>query len=81
MQSMQNCRCPHHSMMGLFITLIALTILSNHLGFLSDGTSGIVWPVLLGLIGLQKGFNRMCKCCSGCGCGCGDSNKPAGKCC
>ncbi|MBI4142500.1 hypothetical protein HY480_01335 [Candidatus Uhrbacteria bacterium] len=57
------CKCPHHKMFPLFVFLIGLTFLLGNLGTLNAQTVGIVWPILLGLIGLQKLFSGRCKCC------------------
>ena len=57
------CKCPHHKMIPAFITLIGLLFLANGLGKLSDGTLAWSWPLALVLIGLQKMFGSMCKCC------------------
>ena len=59
------CGCPHHKMVPLFITLIGLVFLLKTLGTISMGFADVAWPVLLILVGLQKMFGRMCKCCSG----------------
>lgn len=57
------CKCPHHKMVPLSVFLIGLTFLLGNLGTLSVRTVGIVWPILLGLIGLQQLFGYKCKCC------------------
>lgn len=58
------CRCPHHKMVPLFITLLGLVFLLGNVGVLSGGFVGIAWPILLLLIGLQKLSRGMCKCCA-----------------
>ncbi|MFA4954937.1 MAG: DUF5668 domain-containing protein [Patescibacteria group bacterium] len=50
-------------MVPLFILLIGVTFLLQALDILSAGWAAIIWPSLLILIGLQKLFSRMCKCC------------------
>lgn len=57
------CSCPHHKMIPLFIVLIGLAFLLGNLGYLSAKVVGIAWPILLGLIGLQKMLGGKCKCC------------------
>lgn len=57
------CKCVHHQMVPLFIVLIGLTFLLQAFGVLSDYFVSLAWPILLILIGLQKMFGRMCKCC------------------
>ncbi|MCX6784449.1 MAG: hypothetical protein NTV81_00745 [Candidatus Komeilibacteria bacterium] len=47
---------------GIF--LIALVILLGNLGIFTQGFVGIVWPIILGLIGLSKMCGGKCKCCS-----------------
>lgn len=67
MEEMNNgktcCKCPHHSMVPLGITLIALVILLGNLGVFTQGFVGIVWPIILGLMGLSKMCGGKCKCC------------------
>lgn len=58
-----SCKCPHHKMVPLFIVLIGLTFLLQAFGVLSDYFVSFAWPVLLILIGLQKMFKGVCKCC------------------
>ncbi|GEM_PF-536284 len=70
------CKCPHHKVTAVLIILIAVAFLLKAYGVLSAGTVDVVWPILLGLIGLKKLSKGMCKCCSGHGNGCGN-----GKCC
>ncbi len=61
--SCANCKCPHHKMVSVFIVLIGLTVLLKNLSVLSMGAADVIWPSLLILIGLQKMFGGMCKCC------------------
>ena len=63
MESWKRCHCPHHGIIPLLIVLIGLTLLLSNLGKIDAGTASIIWPILLGLIGLQKMFNGFCKCC------------------
>ena len=60
------CSCPHHKTVPVFIFLIGLFFLLGNLGVVSASTTSYVWPILLMLIGLQKMFGGMCKCCSKC---------------
>ena len=64
MENMKSCRCMHHSMTSILVVLIALAFLLGNIGMVDAYTVGMIWPVLLGLIGLQKVFSRRCKCCS-----------------
>ncbi len=58
------CKCPHHKMVPLCITLIGLAFLLHALGVLSSSFLEIAWPVLVMLIGLMKlGAGGMCSCC------------------
>ncbi len=60
----KKCGCPHHKMVPLFIVLIGLVFLLKALAGLDAHTADILWPLLLILIGLQKMFGGMCKCCA-----------------
>ena len=55
------CKC--HKMGPLLIILIGVTFLLGALGYVSEGTVAIVWPILLILIGMKKMGGGMCKCC------------------
>ena len=59
----KTCKCPHHAMVPIFIILIALVFLLQAFDVVSDQFVAISWPILLGLIGLQKLCAKMCKCC------------------
>ena len=56
------CKCPHHKIAPLSITLIGLAFLANALGYLASSTLAVVWPVLLTIIGLMKLSRGMCGC-------------------
>ena len=59
----EGCSCFHHKVVPLAITLIGLNALLGATGTLSPETVGMVWPVLLIIIGLMKLCKGMCKCC------------------
>jgi len=51
-------------MVGLFIALIGLTFLLGAFNVLSEKVVGVVWPILVVLIGMQTIMRNKCKCCS-----------------
>lgn len=57
------CKCPHHKMGPLFLTLIGLVFLLQALEVVTATFTATAWPVLLMLIGLQKMMGGMCTCC------------------
>lgn len=57
-----SCGCPCHRFIGFMVTLIGLDILLGNLGVLDAKVTGIVWPILVMLIGLKKSVR--CKCCA-----------------
>ena len=57
------CKCPHHKMIPLFITLIGVTFLLKAYGSVSAEFAAYSWSTLLTLIGLMKLTKGMCKCC------------------
>lgn len=59
----QKCACPHHKMIPAGIIIIGLLFLLRGLGVISAEVNDIAWPIVLILIGLQKMFKNMCKCC------------------
>jgi hypothetical protein len=59
------CNCVHHKIVPWCIVLIGLAALLGQLGWLSVMTVGVVWPVLLIVIGLVKVFSQKCGCCMG----------------
>lgn len=64
MQPGAKCSCPHHKVVPLLIVLLGLLFLLEALNVVSVKITGIVWPILLILIGLQKMFAGLCKCCN-----------------
>jgi hypothetical protein len=58
------CKCPCHKMPGILIALIGVTLLLGNLGILAAKVVGIIWPILLILLGLKKACKGACKCCS-----------------
>lgn len=62
------CKCSHHKIVPVLIVLIGLLFLLNAFGSLSAGMLAVLWPIALILIGLQKMFGAMCKCCGGHAC-------------
>lgn len=59
-----SCKCPHHMVVPGLVVLIGLTFLLGAFSVLSAMAVAVIWPILLILIGLQKMFKGMCKCCS-----------------
>ncbi len=57
------CKCPHHKVVPLMITLIGVVFLLGNMGTMSMQTVGIVWPVLVIVIGVMKLMKGACKCC------------------
>ncbi|MCX6722167.1 MAG: hypothetical protein NTY04_03175 [Candidatus Staskawiczbacteria bacterium] len=58
------CNCSHHKIVPCCITLIGLAFLLLQLNiFLTAYVVGIIWPVLLIVIGLVKMRGGNCKCC------------------
>jgi hypothetical protein len=57
------CNCSHHKAIPVFIILIAITFLCGQWGIIAPETVDVVWPVLLGAIGVTKLMRRACKCC------------------
>ncbi|MEK7499949.1 MAG: hypothetical protein AAB649_05085 [Patescibacteria group bacterium] len=58
-----NCNCPHHKAIPVFIILIALTFLAGEWAWLAPSSVAIIWPVLLGAIGVTKLMKSKCTCC------------------
>ena len=59
------CGCVCHKSVGILVALIGLDVLLGTLGVLSERIAGIVWPILLILIGIRKALPKgVCKCCS-----------------
>lgn len=58
-----NCNCPHHRAVPVFIILIAATFLLGEWEIISPTTVDIVWPILLGAIGVTKLMKGRCGCC------------------
>ncbi len=58
-----SCRCPHHSVKAVGITLVGIFFLLGALGQVSDQTVGIVLGIVLIVVGVSKLFGKFCKCC------------------
>lgn len=58
-----NCNCPHHKAIPVFTILIAVTFLLGAWDMLSATSVDIIWPVLLGAIGVTKLMKGKCNCC------------------
>ena len=61
MENGKVCKCKHHKLVPLCIALIGLVLLLGQLNILTAGAVGIIWPVLLIVIGVVKMVK--CKCC------------------
>lgn len=63
MQNTCNCFCHKgKGLKGILVALIGLTFLLANTQIISVEVAGIIWPILLILIG-GKMMARMCKCC------------------
>jgi len=65
METNGTCACSCHKgkgLKGIFIALIGLVFLLSNTGVLSVSAAGIIWPILVILIGIKM-MSRMCKCC------------------
>lgn len=58
-----NCRCPHHKVKPIGITLVGVFFLLGAFDLVSDQTVGIVLGIVLIVVGLTKLFGNSCKCC------------------
>lgn len=61
MENGKVCACPHHKMVPWCIILIGLTFLLGQMNILTMEAVGLIWPVLLIIIGVTKLVK--CKCC------------------
>ncbi len=57
------CRCPHHKVKSVGITLVGIFFLLGAIGYVSDQTVGIAFGVILIVVGLTKMCSGWCKCC------------------
>jgi len=58
-----SCNCPHHKAIPVFIILIALTFLLGQWEMLAMSSVDVIWPILLGAIGVTKLMKGKCGCC------------------
>ncbi len=61
MEDKKVCKCTHHKVVPTCIILIGLAFLLLQLNILTVYAVGIVWPILLIVIGVTKMVK--CKCC------------------
>ncbi len=59
------CACPHHKVFPILIILLGLTFLLQAMGWLTNSTAMMVWPVIVIAAGVMKLADKsgMCKCC------------------
>ncbi len=57
------CKCPHHKVMPILVVIFGLVFLLGAMGTLDMRTVGIVWPIIVIVVGLMK-LGGNCKCCS-----------------
>ncbi len=57
------CGCPHHKVVPCGIALIGVLFLLQGIGILSVSLVGILWPIVLIVIGGTKLMGRRCNCC------------------
>lgn len=57
-----HCTCAHHKILPAFLILIGLSFLLTQLGVMDTETNGLVWPVLVILLGLTKLKGGSCAC-------------------
>ena len=55
------CKCPHHKVVPVALILIGLGFLLQSLNILTASFVGLVWPILVIIIGFVKLGG--CKCC------------------
>lgn len=58
------CRCPHHSMLGVFVTLFGLLFLAGNLDWVGENVVSIGWPLIVLAAGLTKLVSPKCTCCA-----------------
>ena len=61
MEGEKTCKCVHHKVMPWCIILIGLSFLLLQLNVLTAYAVGIIWPILLIIIGVKKLMK--CGCC------------------
>jgi hypothetical protein len=64
-EATKTCGCPCHKgkgLKGIAVFLIGLTYVLANLGVITMAVAGMIWPVLVMLIGLKM-MSKMCKCC------------------
>ena len=59
----KTCKCMHHSVVPILITLLGLDFLLGNWGTLTPAFVAGSWPILLTLIGVMKLTSRKCTCC------------------
>ena len=61
MEDKKVCKCMHHKLLPWGLVLIGLSFLLMQLNILSAYYVGIIWPILLIAIGVEKLMK--CNCC------------------
>ena len=58
-----SCECGCHHYTPIVIILFALLFLLKSMGLASSEMVGVVWPILVGLVGIIKLSEHKCDCC------------------
>jgi hypothetical protein len=56
------CPCAHHRLFPCLVVILGIVFLLQNLYVISEETTGIVWPILVILMGAAKWFGGCCKC-------------------
>lgn len=57
------CPCPHHKVIPWLVVVFGLLFLFRAMNVFTHQFVDMVWPILVIVVGLQKVFKNMCKCC------------------
>ena len=62
-QASMYCKCPHHKVIPCLVMLIGLVFLLDALSVITAMAAGVIWSIMLILIGFMMMMKGKCGCC------------------
>ncbi len=63
MKGGETCRCSHHKVTPILVILFGLLFLGGNLEYIGMGFVGVVWPIMVIVVGGMKLMEKKCACC------------------
>ncbi len=63
MADKNTCDCKHHSIVPIVVIIFAAIFLLESLGIISESFVDVLWPLLVGVVGVTMLREKGCGCC------------------